>query len=154
MPSCSAHSTACGAFTEVIMSRRAAREIAMKMVYGKIFGCEDDYSTVQEISGIPAAAVPEDVEFADSLVSGVQQNIEAIDAVISEASNGWSVDRMPKVDLSILRIAVYELAIDKKAPQKVIINEAVRIATRFGGDESPKFINGVLGNISRSEHTK
>lgn len=132
------------------MSRRAAREIAMKMVYGKIFGCDDNYTTVQEISGVESPSECEDIEFADSLVAGVQQNIDQIDEIISGASNGWSVDRMPKVDLSILRIAVFELLFDKKAPQKVVINEAVRIATRYGGDDSPKFINGVLGNISRS----
>ena len=132
------------------MSRRIAREIAMKMLYGRMFGGEDTYTEIHEISGIGSAAEQPDAEFAAALVNGVIENEAEIDELITAASAGWSIDRMPKVDLSILRIAVYELAIDKKAPQKVIINEAVRIATRFGGDESPKFINGVLGNIARN----
>ena len=132
------------------MSRKTAREIAMKMAYGKFFGCDDDYDTVLEISGVDAAAEPQDIEFADYLVKGIAENEQEIDKLISDASNGWSLERMPKVDLSILRIAVYELVFDKQAPQKVVINEAVRIATRYGGDDSPKFINGVLGNIARA----
>ena len=122
----------------------------MKMVYGKIFGCDDTYDTVHEISGIEAPVEAKDAAFAESLVSGVLEHGDEIDAMISEASSGWAVDRMPKVDLSILRIAVYELAFQKNAPKKVAINEAVRIATRYGGADSPKFINGVLGNIARS----
>lgn len=132
------------------MSRRTAREIAMKMLYGKLFGCEDTYADIHEISGIEAEACAQDAEFADALVKGVMANAEEIDKLIADYSSGWALERMPKVDISILRIAVYELVFDKKAPQKVIINEAVRIATRFGGDESPRFINGVLGNIARA----
>ena len=131
------------------MSRRTAREIAMKMVYGRLFGGEDTYSEIHEISGIEVPAAEEDERFACELVKGVEANMAEIDKLISDASSGWAVDRMPWVDLSILRIAVYELAFEKKAPQKVVINEAVRIATRFGGDDSPKFVNGVLGNIAR-----
>ncbi len=56
------------------------------------------------------------------------------------------------MDLSILRVAVYELVFDKKAPKKVIINEAVRIASKYGGDDSPKFINGVLGSIAGGDN--
>ncbi len=124
------------------------------MAYGKLFGCDDEYSTVLEISGVEQPANEQDEEFAGSLVKGVMDNAQEIDAMISEASTGWSVDRMPKVDLSILRIAVYELAFDKSAPQKVVINEAVRIATKYGGEDSPKFINGVLGNIARALNAK
>ena len=136
------------------MSRRTAREIAMKMVYGRLFGGEDSYAEIHEISSIESAAVDQDEEFANELVRGVEENREEIDKLISEASSTWSLERMPLVDLSILRIAVYELCFFKKAPQKVIINEAVRIATRFGGDESPKYVNGVLGNIARSLSAK
>lgn len=132
------------------MSRKTAREVAMKMVYGKFFGCDDKYDTVLEISGIDAEAEPQDIEFADSLVNGIAEHEQEIDKLISDAANGWTVERMPKVDLSILRIAVFELVFEKQAPQKVVINEAVRIATRYGGDGSPKFINGVLGNIARA----
>ena len=134
------------------MSRKAAREIAMKMAYEKLFGCDDTYSTVSEISGVEAEPVDEDVAFANDIVDGIDEHGAEIDRIIGASSKDWSIDRMPKVDLSILRIAVYELFFDKKAPQKVIINEAVRIAGKYGGDDSPRFINGVLGQIVRSEH--
>ncbi|MCR5610833.1 MAG: transcription antitermination factor NusB [Clostridiales bacterium] len=132
------------------MSRKAAREIAVKMAYEKLFGCDDTYATVSEISGIDAEPLAEDVEFANSIVDGISMNREAIDELISSKSKGWAIDRMPKIDASVLRVAVYELLYDKKAPRKVIVNEAVRIATKYGGDDSPKFINGILGSILRS----
>lgn len=123
----------------------------MKMAYGKLFGCDDTYAAVSEISGIEAEPEKADVDFANSVVDGIDEHREEIDRIIGEAAIGWSVDRMPKVDLSILRIAVYELVFDRKAPQKVVINEAVRIAGKYGGEDSPKFINGVLGKIAAAE---
>jgi len=136
------------------MSRKTARETAMKMLYGKDFGCDDPYDVVLEISGVEVEAEQSDIDFAESLITGVLEHKDEIDSIIADKSAGWSTDRMPKVDLSVLRIAVYELLFDKSAPKKVIINEAVRIATRYGGDNSPKFVNGVLGNIVRSNAVK
>ena len=121
------------------------------MAYGKLFGGDDTYATVSEISGVENEPAAEDIDFANGIVDGIAEHGEEIDAIIGEASNGWAVSRMPKVDLSVLRVAVYELVFDKKAPQKVIINEAVRIATKYGGADSPRFINGVLGKIASSE---
>lgn len=123
----------------------------MKMEYGRIFGCDDTYATVSEISGIETEPAAEDIDFANGIIDGIDEHRAEIDEIIGEASKGWTVDRMPKVDISILRVAVYELVFDKKAPQKVVINEAVRIATKYGGDDSPRFINGVLGKIAGSE---
>ncbi len=133
------------------MSRKAAREIAMKMAYGKMFGGDDTYADVSEISGVELEPAKEDIDFANGIVDGIAEHEEEIDRMIGEASLGWAIDRMPRVDLSVLRVAVYELVFDKKAPQKVIINEAVRIATKYGGADSPRFINGVLGKIASSE---
>ncbi|MBO4384170.1 MAG: transcription antitermination factor NusB [Clostridia bacterium] len=129
------------------MSRKAAREIAVKMSFEKLFGCDDTYATVSEISGIETEPAAEDVEFANSIVDGVSEHREEIDGLIGSLSKDWSVERMPRVDASILRVAVYELLYGKKAPRKVIVNEAVRIATKYGGDESPKFINGILSSV-------
>ncbi|MBO4305936.1 MAG: transcription antitermination factor NusB [Clostridia bacterium] len=129
------------------MSRKTAREIAMKMAFEKLFGCEDTYATVSEISGTEGEPETEDIDFANGIVDGIAENAEKIDEIISSVSNGWAISRMPKVDVSILRVAIYELMFDKRAPQKVIINEAVRIATKYGGDDSPRFINGVLGKV-------
>lgn len=120
------------------------------MAYEKLFDCDDSYATVMEISGSEGDPAAEDVEFANGIVDGITENEQQIDSIIGSASVGWSVERMPKVDLSILRVAVYELLFDKKAPQKVVINEAVRIATKYGGEDSPRFINGVLGKVASS----
>ncbi len=124
----------------------------MKMAYEKLFDCEDTYATVQEISGMEGEPGQEDIEFANGIIDGISEHAEEIDEMIASASRGWAVSRMPKVDLSILRVAVYELVFDKKAPKKVIINEAVRIASKYGGDDSPKFINGVLGSIAGGDN--
>lgn len=121
------------------------------MAFEKLFGGEDTYATVSEISGVEDEPSSEDIDFANGIIDGIEQNNEEIDRIISSAAKGWSVDRMPKVDISVLRVAVYELLFDKKAPKKVIINEAVRIATKYGGADSPRFINGVLGTIAGSE---
>ena len=121
------------------------------MAYGKLFGGDDTYATVSEISGVEQEPESADVDFANGIVDGIEEHCEEIDAIIGKASIGWSTDRMPKVDLSILRVAVYELVFEKKAPQKVVINEAVRIASKYGGEDSPKFINGVLGRIAGTE---
>lgn len=121
------------------------------MAFEKLFGGEDTYATVSEISGVEDEPSSEDIDFANGIIDGIEQNGEEIDRIISSAAKGWSVDRMPKVDISVLRVAVYELLFDKKAPKKVIINEAVRIATKYGGADSPRYINGVLGTIAGSE---
>ena len=67
---------------------------------------------------------------------------------MNKASKGWKTSRMGKVDLTILRLASYEVLFDEDVPGKVAINEAVELAKKFGGDESPAFINGVLGKVA------
>ena len=87
---------------------------------------------------------------ATNLVDGVQKHIDKIDETISEAAIGWTLERMSKVDLSILRNATYEILFDKNIPKAVAINEAVELAKAFGSDNSSKFINGVLGTAFRT----
>ena len=72
-----------------------------------------------------------------------------IDQKISLAAPEFSIDKINKADLAILRLAVYELLVEKKEPAKVIIDEAIELAKEYGGDSSPAFINGALGNIKR-----
>ena len=75
-------------------------------------------------------------------------HLEEIDAVLSEASTGWKLKRMNKVDLSVLRVAVFEMRFDERVPEKVAIKEAVELAKKFGGDDSPAFVNGVLAKLA------
>ena len=77
--------------------------------------------------------------------------MEEIDALLNEKSAGWKTKRMSKVDLNILRLAVYEMKYDEDVPVKVAINEAVEISKSFGGDDSASFVNGILGKIARED---
>jgi len=79
----------------------------------------------------------------------IHDHLDAIDEMIGQAAKGWKLSRMSRVDLGILRLAVYEVIYDEEIPVKVAINEAVEIAKRFGGDTSASFINGILGKVVR-----
>lgn len=92
----------------------------------------------------------DDTNFVHDIVDGVQSSESEIDAIIGPAAPEWPVDQIAKIDKTILRIGVYELIIKRDVPPKVIINEAVELAKAFGGENSSKFINGVLGTIYRS----
>lgn len=92
----------------------------------------------------------DDKEFVHDVVSGVMSHAKEIDAIITPAAPEWPVDQIAKIDKIVLRIGVYELLIKKEVPPKVAINEAVELAKGFGGENSSKFVNGVLGTIYRS----
>jgi len=77
----------------------------------------------------------------------IKERCNDIDRAISSVSKGWKLDRMGKVELTILRLAVYEMEYDDSIPKKVAVNEAVELAKRFGGDDSPAFVNGILAKL-------
>lgn len=83
----------------------------------------------------------------------VLENLSQIDPTIERIAPEFPVDKLNKVDLSILRLAVYELIIDKKQPPKVIIDEAIELAKEFGGEKSPSFVNGALGQLLKDENS-
>lgn len=78
----------------------------------------------------------------------IKERIDEIDEKINQVAKGWKTERMGKADLAILRLAVYEMLYDEDVPVKVAINEAVELAKKYGGDESPAFVNGILGKIA------
>jgi len=86
--------------------------------------------------------------FACGLINGVLQNKEEIDSNIQRFAPAWPIQQIPVVDRNILRLAIFEILLDNEVPVKVAINEAVELAKTFGSDNSPKFVNGVLGSIS------
>lgn len=88
-------------------------------------------------------------DHAIALAQGVSKHLEDIDPVIQKAAPQFPVDQLAMVDRNVLRLAIYELQFEKGVPYKVVINEAVEIAKRFGGPNSGKFVNGVLGTISK-----
>ena len=88
-----------------------------------------------------------DAEFIRILVKGITENIDAIDNKIEKAASEWPLDQISLIDKSVLRIAIFELLYSRDVPPKVVINEAVELSKQFGGDNSSKFVNGVLGTI-------
>jgi N utilization substance protein B len=81
-------------------------------------------------------------------VNGVLENREAIDKTIGDTAPAFPIEQMAAIDRNILRLAIYEIVIDNRVPMRAAINEAVELAKEFGGENSPRFINGVLGSVS------
>jgi len=86
--------------------------------------------------------------FARSLVAGVRERQDEIDAVLARAAPQWPVDQMAVVDRNIIRVATFEVLFDNKTPVRAALNEAVELAKTFGGEGSPRFVNGVLGGVA------
>ncbi|BCA79804.1 transcription antitermination factor NusB [Desulfuromonas sp. AOP6] len=145
-------------------TRRKGRELALKIIYS-LFDQNTSIDAVLEdfwrnfhfqddILGDPVEGPPDSVpseqrHFTEELIYGVDKHLEQIDKVISSHSTNWSLDRMSRVDLSLLRLAVYELLYRPDIPSNVVINEAIEIGKRYGTVETPSFINGILDKISR-----
>ena len=127
--------------------RHQARELALKVLF-QIEGTGDDTEEVLRYHALESGVSDDTANFARQLVDGVLANREKLDAIMSEASEHWKLDQMAKVDRIILRIAVYEIAIDRKVPTKAAINESIELAKTFSGDEAGRFVNGILGKVA------
>jgi N utilization substance protein B len=88
-----------------------------------------------------------DEKYSDVLINGIKENQTQIDSLIAESLTNWTIDRIPRVDRNILRIAVYELLFQKDVPVNVVISEAVKLAEDLSTDDSASFVNGTLANI-------
>jgi N utilization substance protein B len=129
-----------------IPERTRARRQALQILYQREF-------TGQTVAGILATRSystedGEPSEYCHALALGVEANQDAVDRQIEATSQHWSLMRMPYVDRNILRLAVYEILLEPDVPHSVAINEAVEMAKIYGGDDSSKFVNGVLGRIA------
>lgn len=135
------------------MIRRIARELILQSLFQIDFSEGDGENALNAAIEERADKSAEKARaYAQDVLNGVLANNEAIDTKIGEFAIDWTLDRMPAVDRNILRIAVYEMffAEDKLVPN-VAINEAVEIAKIYGTDDTPRFINGVLGKMVRSD---
>lgn len=133
------------------MTRRELRENVMRLLFMASFYPEDEYEE-QFRYYIDAKEIPgEDVSELHTRFLDVVSKIPEIDEIIKNASSGWKPERMPKEDLSILRLSVFEIKYDNSVPDKVAINEAVELAKEYGEEKSPSFINAVLGKIAPRE---
>ena len=133
------------------MSKRHERILARRAAVQILYQSEISGEDALEL--IDAGLVPEEAkanDYARQLVSGVAEHRAELDRAISDSSQNWAISRMPVVDRSILRMAIYEMNYVDEVPQSVTINEAVELAKEFGGeDDSHRFVNGVLGKLAR-----
>lgn len=131
------------------MNRSKEREQAFILVFEKAFNPEAAIEDIFDLAIESEFMKPSD--FAKKLAVMTVENVEEIDAKIQEFAVGWTVSRITKVSLSILRIAICEILYMDDIPVGVSINEAVELAKQYAGKEDSAFINGVLGSISRTE---
>ncbi|HHT96454.1 MAG TPA: transcription antitermination factor NusB [Clostridiales bacterium] len=132
------------------MTRREIRTHVFRMLFLSNFHVENELSEQINLyfNNIEWDDLPiEEQEYLNERLENVEKHLLDIDSILSEASTGWELSRMNKVDLTILRLAVFEIKYDEEIPSKVAINEAIELAKIFGGDSSPSFINGVLAKI-------
>src|SRR5437016_3971632 len=129
--------------------RRKAREVALQFLYQLDLQGEGDPlpHAVEFWERHPLD--DEAREFADEIVRGAKMSQDKIDEIIARCTEHWDLDRMAVVDRNILRLAVYELGWRAETPPKVVINEAIEIAKKFGTRESGRFINGILDRVHR-----
>lgn len=132
------------------MKRSELREHLFLMLFSK------DFHEVEELKEqakfyLETLEQPseKDLEYLEKHFLDVLSYANEIDAMIEEASKGWQLKRIGKVELTIMRLAVYEMKYDEEIPVKVAINEAVELAKKFGEDNSASFVNGVLGKIAK-----
>jgi len=128
--------------------RHRARELALKVLFQLEHSPEDDPSEALAYHASDVRTTPAILTFADELVRGVTGNRSELDDIIQAASTNWRVDQMGRVDRIVLRMAVYEIAIARKTPLRAAINESIELAKTFGGEESGRFVNGILGKVA------
>ena len=129
-------------------NRHLSRTVAMQTLYEWDFnGKKSPVKELAQYNIEQLAPGMEDPTFVYELLGGVEQNIEALDATITETAPEWPLDQITVVDRNILRLGIYELMFAKEVPPKVAINEAVELGKTFGGESSGKFVNGVLGTL-------
>jgi N utilization substance protein B len=132
-------------------ARRRAREYALQVLFS--LDGQGALTPVQALAYFWKAFEDEAddavVSFAEELVRGTVEQLAEIDAIVQKASRNWRLERMARVDRNLLRLATWELRHAPETPAKVVINEAIEVAKRFGAAESPAFVNGILDRISQ-----
>ncbi|MCI8730009.1 MAG: transcription antitermination factor NusB [Lachnospiraceae bacterium] len=133
------------------MGRRGLRENIFKLLFMSEFHQPEELEhQVGVYLGEMESLGEQDADYMQKKYESIREHILEIDSMLNEISRGWKTSRMSRVDLNILRLAVYEIYHDEDVPEKVAANEAVEIAKKYGGEESASFINGLLGKVIRT----
>jgi transcription antitermination protein NusB len=140
-------------------NRHLGRIVALQTLYEQDFRREvnDPGLDLEEVLARNIARYEETIEdkaFIEALVRGVDQKQNELDDIIRPVAPEWPIEQIARMDRTILHIGIYELVFEEGVPPKVAINEAVELAKAFGGDNSSKFINGVLGTVLRAQEEK
>ena len=131
------------------MTRRALREQVFLMLFRVEFHSAEEMEEQMKLYEEQLEGCSEkDTAYILDKFKGIVEKLDEIDAAIGEASKGWKVSRMEKVDLALIRLAVYEMRYEEDVPVKVAINEAIELAKQYGSDESSAFVNGVLAKLA------
>lgn len=133
------------------MNRSALRENAFKLIYSSEIQKEFNEEQIEVFLEDHNIENPESIKYIKNCFKGINENIEEIKELVSKnLTDKWTIDRISKIDISILKLAIYEM-IYTKVPYKVVINEAVEIAKKYGEDSSKSFINGILASIVKEK---
>ena len=130
------------------MNRKLSRDKTMELLFGMTLSKDTTQEAIEGFVENYEGDIKEiDLTYVKQALIGIENNKEAIDKIITENLHNWKLDRVSKVNLSILRLATYELLYDEQVPRAVVINEALEITRRYSDEKSVSFINGVLDNI-------
>lgn len=130
----------------LIMNRHLSRMIAMQTLYEWDFRDQANLESIKQ-RNIDEYKEDTDANFVNFLVNSVSEKLSELDQKILESAPEWPLEQISLIDKTILRIAIFELLYSENIPPKVAINEAVELSKQFGGENSSKFINGVLGTV-------
>lgn len=128
------------------MTRTEKREQGFLLMFESLFS---NQSTTELINSSEEMFNKPVCSYAKQILKGIYNNKEQIDSMIDEHTEGWTKERISKVSLAVLNVAIYEMLFEKDVPNPVAINEAVELAKKYGTDKDPSFINGILGTISK-----
>jgi N utilization substance protein B len=128
--------------------RHRARELALKVLFELEHSPGDDPGEALAYHAAEERAPQNVTDFAAELVDGVLRNQVELDELIQSASTNWRLDQMGRVDRIVLRMAVYEIAVSRQVPVRAAINESIELAKTFSGEESGRFVNGILGKVA------
>ncbi len=132
------------------MGRRASREAAMKLLYQLEIQRNDKNEQI-DMALEDDNLTDNDKKYIRSVIEGVNEKVILIDSIIEKKSLGWKISRLSKIDLSILRIGIYEILYREDIPYSVTVNEAVELAKKYSNEDAGAYVNGLLAKVSKSD---